>query len=151
MYRDKIIEHINVNSQFTINKIDFSKVNKNPSILFMELTTIPMFHKDKLIVLANGEKFISQELKQVLNNNIGNNYVITISEELPTDSTLRQYYENSKNAASVGCYKDDNDNSTFIISDFLKKIKYNSIIQHYSIYVMFYLRIAMHYNRNSKN
>ena len=126
MYRDKIIKHINANSQFTINKIDFSTVNKNPSTLFIELSTISMFCKDKLIILANGEKSISQELKHILNHNIGNNYVITISGELSTDSTLRQYYENSKNAASIGCYKDDNDNLTFIISDFLTKNKVQS-------------------------
>ncbi|WDM85316.1 DNA polymerase III subunit delta [Ehrlichia sp. JZT12] len=123
MYRDKIIKHININSQFTINKIDFATVNKNPSILFIELSTISMFCKDKLIVLANGEKSISQELKHILNNNIGSNYVIIISGELPPDSTLRQYYDNSKNAASIGCYKDDNDNLIFIISDFLTKNK----------------------------
>ena len=123
IYRDKTIKHINTNSQFTINKIDFSTVNKNPSVLFTELNTISMFCKDKLIILLNGEKHISQELKQVLNNNIGNNYVITVSCELSADSTLRQYYENSKNAASIACYRDDNDNLSFIISDFLAKNK----------------------------
>ena len=133
MYKEKIINHVNINSDFTISNFDFPTVNKNPSTLFIELTTISMFCKNKLIILANGEKSISPELKHILNNNIGNNYIIIISGELSADSTLRQYYDNSRNAASIGCYKDDNDNLTFIISDFLtkNKIYYNSITLQY--------------------
>ncbi|AHC38916.1 DNA polymerase III subunit delta [Ehrlichia muris AS145] len=133
MYKEKIINHVNINSDFTISNLDFPTVNKNPSTLFIELTTISMFCENKLIILVNGEKSISQELKHILNNNIGNNYVIITSGELSTDSTLRQYYDNSRNAASIGCYKDDNDNLTFIISDFLtkNKIHYNSITLQY--------------------
>ncbi|AHX04078.1 DNA polymerase III, delta subunit [Ehrlichia chaffeensis str. Heartland] len=133
MYKKKIINHVNTNSEFAISNIDFSTVNKNPSTLFIELTTISMFCQNKLIILANGEKSISQELKHVLSNNIGNNYIIITSGELSPDSTLRQYYDNSRNAASIGCYKDDNDNLSFIISDFLtkNKVQYNATTLQY--------------------
>ncbi|AAZ68128.1 DNA polymerase III subunit delta [Ehrlichia canis] len=127
MYKEKIIKHINTNTEFSTSNIDYPTVNKNPSTLFIELTTISMFCKNKLIIIANGEKSISQELKNILNNNIGRNYVIITSGELSIDSSLRQYYDNSLNAASIGCYKDDNDNLAFIISDFLtqNKVHYN--------------------------
>ena len=133
MYKEKIIKHINTNTEFSISNIDYPTVNKTPSILFIELTTISMFCKNKLIIIANGEKSISQELKHILNNNIGRNYVIITSGELSIDSSLRQYYDSSLNAASIGCYKDDNDNLAFIISDFLtqNKVQYNSITLQY--------------------
>lgn len=133
MYKEKIIKHIKTNTEFSTSNIDFPIINKNPSILFIELTTIPMFCKNKLIIIANGEKSISQELKNILNNNIGRNYVIITSGELSIDSSLRQYYDNALNAASIGCYKDDNDNLAFIISDFLtqNKVQYNSATLQY--------------------
>ncbi|QGR02961.1 DNA polymerase III subunit delta [Ehrlichia ruminantium] len=133
MYKDKIINNIRSNIELTIISIDFSSVNKNPSLLFVELSTIPMFCPHKLLILTNGEKILSKELKDVLEHSIGNNYVIVVAGELPSDSTLRQYYDGSSDAVSIGCYKDDSNNLAFIVSDFLieNKIQFNNEILQY--------------------
>ncbi|CAH57802.1 DNA polymerase III subunit delta [Ehrlichia ruminantium] len=133
MYRDKIISSIRSNVDFTITNIDFPSINKNPGTLFVELSTVPMFCTRKLLILTNGEKVLSNELRDILEHNIGNNYVIIIAGELPNDSTLRQYYDSSSSAVSIGCYKDDNNNLAFIVSDFLTEnnVQFNNEILQY--------------------
>ncbi|XGA08187.1 MAG: DNA polymerase III subunit delta [Wolbachia endosymbiont of Xenopsylla cheopis] len=122
-YSKNIIDTLNKNEEFSICKMEFCDVNKSPGLLFTELVNITIFNKKKLILLINATDKISEELKKILNNHIGNNYVLMIAR-----ATLaqRSYFENAKNLAVIGCYKDSNNNLCDIISAHLKQnnIKY---------------------------
>ncbi|WP_339047220.1 DNA polymerase III subunit delta [Candidatus Mesenet endosymbiont of Phosphuga atrata] len=117
-YSRNIIDTLNKNEEFTICKIEFCDVNKSPGLLFTELVNITIFNKKKLVLLINVTDKISEELKKILNNHIGNNYVLMIAK-----ATLaqRSYFENAKNLAVIGCYKDSNNNLHDIILAYLKQ------------------------------
>ncbi|GHM57915.1 MAG: hypothetical protein sL5_00120 [Candidatus Mesenet longicola] len=117
-YSKNVTDTLNKNEEFTICKMEFCDVNKSPGLLFTELANITIFNKKKLILLTNATDKISEELKKILNNHIGNNYVLMIAK-----ATLaqRSYFENAKNLAVIGCYKDSNSNLCDIISTYLKQ------------------------------
>lgn len=117
-YSRNITDTLNKNEEFTICKMEFNDVNKSPGMLFTELVNVTIFNKKKLILLANITDKISEELKKILSSHIGNNYVLMVAK-----ATLaqRSYFENAKNLAVIGCYKDSNNNLCDIILTHLKQ------------------------------
>ncbi|KJV69307.1 DNA polymerase III subunit delta [Candidatus Neoehrlichia procyonis] len=140
IYTKKIVNHINSNNDYAITKIEFTTINKNPELLLLNLTTIPMFYTKQLLIITNAKEPFNEELKNIINqNNSEQNYIIIIAGELSNPSPLKTYYNNSIDSASIGCYKNDNKNLDYIIKDFLStnKIEYdNTVIQY--IYKYFY-------------
>lgn len=144
-YSRNITDILNKNEEFTICKMEFNDINKSPGLLFTELANITIFNKKKLILLINVADKVSEELKKILNNHIGNNYILMIAK-----ATLaqRSYFENAKNFAVIGCYKDSNNNLRDIILAYLKQnnISYTdeaiAQLQHYlSNSFSFYLEL----------
>ncbi len=119
-YTNSIVSIVNKNGEFSIHKMEFSSVGKSPGLLFAELANISMFSKKKFILLTNVTENISEELKKILNNFVGDNYVLIIGKTILTQAT-RSYFENSKNFAVISCYKDNNNNLYDIILTHLKQ------------------------------
>ncbi|WCR53699.1 MAG: hypothetical protein PG981_000721 [Wolbachia endosymbiont of Ctenocephalides orientis wCori] len=117
--------------------MDFVAVNKSPGLLFSELANFAMFSDKKLIKLINVAGSISKELKSVLNDNIGDHYLIFVANDLPYNSSTKAYMESSKKFGVVACYKDNNSNLQDAISHYFKQnnIEYaNEIIRYLQSY-----------------
>ncbi|MGL9733063.1 MAG: DNA polymerase III subunit delta [Wolbachia sp.] len=123
--------------EYSIQVMDFIAVNKLPDLLLSELANISMFANKQLIKLINVNGSISRELKNVLDYNINDHYVIMIANDLSYDSATKSYMENSKVFGVIACYKNSDSNLYDIISSYLKQnnIKYtNKIIYHLQSY-----------------
>ncbi|QKX01043.1 DNA polymerase III subunit delta [Wolbachia endosymbiont of Dipetalonema caudispina] len=107
--------------EYSVQIMDFATVDRYPSLLFSELVNVSMFTNKKLIKLINVSKSISKELKNVLDLNTNDHYILMIANDLPYNSTTKNYIENSKIFGIITCYKNNNDNSCDIILDYLKQ------------------------------
>ncbi|WP_333023066.1 DNA polymerase III subunit delta [Wolbachia endosymbiont of Pentidionis agamae] len=140
-YSKKIVASLR---EYQVHEMDFSLANKTPGHLFLELSNISMFNSKKLIKLINVENNISQELRKVLENNIGEHYVIMLSHELTSQSKTKYYIENSKIFGLIPCYKDNNENLCDVISSYLRESNV-----HFTSEAMNYLQSYFNNNRAS--
>ncbi|MGL9725975.1 MAG: DNA polymerase III subunit delta [Wolbachia sp.] len=135
---DIFVQEIITNlDEYSVQMMDFTVVNKSPSLLFSELANVSMFTNKKLIKLINVSGSISKELKIILDYNIGDHYIVMIASDLPYNSTTKSYMENSKIFGVITCYKDSGSDLYSIISSYLKQndIEYTSeIIYHLQSY-----------------
>ena len=70
------------------------------------LKTMDMFAPKQLICIADVPNSISLELKKLLEGNLSN-LVMFIASEMPTNSSMRKFFEAGKNLASIPCYVED--------------------------------------------
>ncbi|MGL9688608.1 MAG: DNA polymerase III subunit delta [Wolbachia sp.] len=123
--------------EYSVQVMDFATVNKSPGLLLSELANISMFANKKLVKLINVSGSISKELKNVLDHNTSDHYVMMIANDLPYSSATKSYMESSKIFGVIACYKDSGSNLYDIISSYLKQndIKYiNKVIYHLQSY-----------------
>ncbi|MDD9331660.1 MAG: DNA polymerase III subunit delta [Wolbachia sp.] len=124
-------------SKYSVQVMDFMVVNKSPGLLLSKLANISMFSDKQLIKLINVSGNISKELKNVLDHNVGDHYIVMIAGELTYNSTIKSYMESSKIFGSVVCYKDSSSNLYDIISGYLKQsgVKYtNELVNQLQFY-----------------
>ncbi|QKX02305.1 DNA polymerase III subunit delta [Wolbachia endosymbiont of Dirofilaria (Dirofilaria) immitis] len=125
-------------SEYSVQVMDFTIVDKSPGLLFSELANISMFANKKLIKLTNVSGSISKELKNVLDRNTGSHYIVMVASDLPCHSITKSYMESSKIFGVIACYRYSNSNPCDIISDYLDRngIKYtNEVIYHLQSYL----------------
>ncbi|NUX00986.1 DNA polymerase III subunit delta [Wolbachia endosymbiont of Madathamugadia hiepei] len=123
--------------EYSVQVMDFATVNKSPGLLFSELANVSMFANKKLVKLINVSGSISKELKNVLDYNTNDHYVMMIANDLPYSSATKSYMESSKIFGVIACYKDSSSNLYDIVSSYLKQndIKYtNEVIYHLQSY-----------------
>ncbi|MDG7052509.1 MAG: DNA polymerase III subunit delta [Wolbachia endosymbiont of Alcedoecus sp.] len=130
-------EIIAILGEYSVQVMDFATVNKSPGLLLSELANISMFANKKLVKLINVSGSISKELKNVLDNNTNDHYIMMIANDLPYSSATKSYMESSKIFGVIACYKDSSSNLYDILSSYLKQndIKYTSeVIYHLQSY-----------------
>ena len=104
--------------EFSVLRIDFSEAIKDPNLLFVSLTTVPMFHKKTFVVLTDAKDTLPCDLKHAIDRiDPQHSYLITQAKELAASSTLRSYYNNHPKYAAIACYKQDNVSG--LVADFL--------------------------------
>ncbi|MGN7678579.1 MAG: DNA polymerase III subunit delta [Anaplasma sp.] len=120
LYTQKILDHMNRNGEFVIHRMVFAQVAKDPEQLLVNMMTVPMFDQKSLILLTDAKDPLGADLKAALQNiNPKHCYVIIQARELPGASSLKDYYNNHKTFAAVGCYKEDSVGP--VVADFLSR------------------------------
>jgi DNA polymerase III subunit delta len=110
-----------VSNNQTAEKINFTQeeILKNKEIFNNEVFNNSLFSKDKIIFINNcTDKILT--IIEGINHEIDNIKIFLFSEILEKRSTLRNYFEKSKNAITVPCY---NDNDITLKKIILTKLK----------------------------
>ncbi|MDN5247928.1 MAG: DNA polymerase III subunit delta [Wolbachia endosymbiont of Tyrophagus putrescentiae] len=106
---------------YSVQVMDFTIINKSPDLLLSELANISMFSNKKLIKLLNVHGNISKELKDILDRNVGDNYILMVAGELTYNSAVKSYMEGSNSFGVIAFYKDISSNLYDIISNYLAR------------------------------
>ncbi|QLL67340.1 DNA polymerase III subunit delta [Anaplasma phagocytophilum str. Norway variant1] len=126
-YTQKIINLLTSKEEFSVLRTEFSHASKEPEQLFVDLSTVPMFHQKSLVILTDAKDSLSPDLRTAVDNlNTCHCYVIVQAKELSSTSSLRTYYNNHVMYAAIACYKEDNINN--IVAEFLaeNQVTYNT-------------------------
>jgi len=84
-----------------------SKLKADPSLLSDELNSLPMLGEKKIVVFRQCADSFATDIKSALTSQSKSCFLLTEAGELPARSKLRKVFEESTNAAAVGCYSDD--------------------------------------------
>lgn len=98
------------------------EILKNPNLLFVEITNISLFEKEKIILINQSSDKITKIIEE-LSQFLDNQRVFIFAEILDKKSKLRNYFEKSKTFAIVPCYEDNEQTLKKIILDKLKGFK----------------------------
>ncbi|UWI83302.1 DNA polymerase III subunit delta [Wolbachia endosymbiont of Howardula sp.] len=116
--------------EYSIQVMDFTIINKTPSVLLSTIRNKSIFTQKKIIKLINVKGEISTELKSVLEYNIGDDYLIFVAYDLAYHAKIKSYMEDSKIFGILNVSKNQNNNICDIIAVFLKQndIQYTNMI-----------------------
>ncbi len=78
----------------------------NNEILFNELVNVSLFDKKKIIFVENASDKILKVIEEI-EDKITDQKVIFLSDILEKKSKVRNFFEKSKNAVAIACYKDN--------------------------------------------
>jgi DNA polymerase-3 subunit delta len=102
-----------------MRKVDYAEANK--SSLAQIFNTLNLFDSREIIVINNFSTSLDKEGKQAFDNPI-HNFPILVADELPTNSSLRQFFEKHTNLAAIACYSDLKADLKSIAVEYLKKM-----------------------------
>ncbi len=86
-------------------KLKIQKVSYSGISLRQLANSLSLFDDREIIVVQNYGSSIDKDDKIALQENL-HNFLILLSDELPTNSSLRQFFEKNLNLACIACYPD---------------------------------------------
>ena len=92
---------------FMLAELSPSKLKADPTLLSDELNTLPMLGEKKIVVFRQCVDSFATDIKSALTSQSKSCFLLTEAGELSARSKLRKVFEESANAAAVGCYSDD--------------------------------------------
>lgn len=117
----------NFDASFNLIKLNYDIIQTEPLILAQELLTPAFNLQKKIIIIEDCKTTFNKDFEKIIEQNINNYFVIFLAQDLSPTSSLRKFFETSKNLASIACYHDDLQSVGRIIASSLNKanIKYN--------------------------
>ena len=111
-----------------IEKIEFSDLQKEPSLLANKLQSQQLFSLKKAIIIQNVGDIIKNDILEILKSNTSSYLIIFQAEKLKKTSKTYKCFESIKNYCFINCYKLDLNGTQIFIEDFFKKknINFNS-------------------------
>ncbi|MBN8827231.1 MAG: DNA polymerase III subunit delta [Sphingobacteriia bacterium] len=107
--------------QFRYFEYYFDELKEDENKLFNAITSATFFSGRKLIIIKNAPNSIPMWLKKALEMISNNEFIIIIADDLPPNSSLRKYFEDSQSFAAIPCYKDDATQIKVFIQQFFNK------------------------------
>ena len=125
---DKLIAQYFANEEKNIEKIEFSDLQKDYSLLQSSLQSQQLFSLKKAIIIQNVGDTIKNDILEVIENNTSNYLLIFQAENLRKSSKTYKCFESITNHCFINCYKLDLHGTQKFIEDFLRKnsINFNS-------------------------
>lgn len=126
----KLTDQYFFNEEKYIEKIEFSDLQKDPSLLTNKLQSQQLFSSKKAIIVQNVGDIIKNDILEIIKNNTSNYLLIFQAENLRKTSKTYKCFESMKNYCFINCYKLDLNGTQSFIEDFLREnsINFNSEI-----------------------
>ena len=102
---------------FMLAELSPSQLKAEPSLLADELKTLPMLGGKKIVVFRQCADSFATDIKSALSNQSKSCFLLTEAGELPARSKLRKVFQESTNAAAIGCYFDDENKIRTLINE----------------------------------
>jgi DNA polymerase-3 subunit delta len=124
----KLINKYFLDEEKNIEKIEFSDLQKDHSLLVNTLQSQQLFSSKKAVIIQNVGDTIKNDILEVIKNNTINYLLIFQAENLRKTSKTYKCFESLQNYCFVNCYKLDLNGTQNFIEDFLRKnsINFNS-------------------------
>lgn len=115
----------------TCIKLDALYLIKNPDKLYQEINNISLIPGKRLFVIYNVTNSFYKIIKETLDNSKSDDFIILTAGELLPSSSIRKYFETTKNIISFPCYVDDLRTISNIVRNELANLNpSNEIIQY---------------------
>ncbi len=106
---------------FAITSLENDTIINDPSILFEAMSSLSLLGGAPVVFIRDANDKITSILQEVHKTSECKNHLVCCAEELGTHSSLRKFFESHKNAAGIGCYKDDNQSLYKYIKEIFSK------------------------------
>ena len=125
---EKLTDQYFNNEEKNIEKIEFSDLQKDHSLLQNSLQSQQLFSFKKAIIIQNVADSIKSSILEVITNNTSNYLLIFQAENLRKSSKTYKSFQSIKNHCFINCYKLDLNEIQSFIENFLRKnsINFNS-------------------------
>lgn len=136
IYYNKIAKYIlgnDVSDPFRFCNLDYQKIKDDSSVYLDELLAQSLIGGQRLIKLDNLSSSLNKSFIDIMENNNPETISIFLAGELKTSSSLRKFFEKSKNAITIACYKDDEQSISYVIQNKLREnnINYNGDVMRF--------------------
>lgn len=116
----KIIKKKNNNA--LIQNINQEEIINNKNNFFIEILNTSLFNEEKIYFINHGNDKLLDTIKEI-EPKLENRRIFIFAEILEKKSTLRNYFEKSKNCSSIACYQDNEISIKKIIQNRLKEFR----------------------------
>lgn len=118
---------------FATIQLDNDAVVESPSVLFEAMSSLSLLGGAPLVYIRDATDKITTILQEVHKTAECKNHLVCCAGELGTSSSLRKFFESSKIAVGIGCYKDDSVSLSKYIAEKLQQhgISYEQSTLHF--------------------
>jgi DNA polymerase-3 subunit delta len=118
------------NDPFATTSLDNDKIIENPSLVYEAASSLSLLGGAPVVFIRDASDKLTSILQEVHKTTECKNSIVCIAGELNTNSSLRLFFERSKQTVAIGCYKDDNQSLPKYIAE---KLKANGISYDYNL------------------
>jgi DNA polymerase-3 subunit delta len=107
----------------TVN-LNFSSIKENPILLRDELASLSLLASNRLIIITSTAPTIGKDVIEIIKTAKGTAFTIFLAGDIAKNSSTRLFFEESKEAMAIACYKPDPLRVKKIIREVLVKAQF---------------------------
>lgn len=122
--RDAITSQIisDKNSIFAISNLEAASISAEPSILYTDICTVSMFGDRRIVVIEGTTDRLTEIINNALKLKTADTLLLVLAGYLPRNSSLLGMFQKTKDAISIACHPDSDDQLRTLIGKNLEKL-----------------------------